>query len=91
LSQGNSGRRGPRDQTLRSVEAFEFTTCVTCLLYFINTVRNEKSIECERRSPSGDREFSARRSPAGDGLPVRLKACLIGEVEVLFRYTLSGL
>ncbi len=30
-------------------------------------------------------------SPVGDGLPVRLKACLIGEVEVLFRYTLSGL
>jgi hypothetical protein len=30
-------------------------------------------------------------SPSGGRLPVRLKACLIGEVEVLFRYTLSGL
>jgi len=27
----------------------------------------------------------------GQRLPVRLKACLIGEVEVLFRYTRSGL
>jgi hypothetical protein len=39
------------------------------VLYFINTVTNEKSIECGRRSPSGDREFRARRSPVGDGLP----------------------
>ena len=39
------------------------------MLYFINTVTNEKSIECGRRSPSGDREFRARRSPVGDGLP----------------------
>ena len=36
--------------------------------------------------PSGDDP-----SPLGERLPVRLKACLIGEVEVLFRYTLSGL
>jgi hypothetical protein len=28
---------------------------------------------------------------ARSGTLVRLKACLIGEVEVLFRYTLSGL
>ncbi len=33
----------------------------------------------------------SRQPPFGERLPVRLKACLIGEVEVLFRYTLSGL
>jgi hypothetical protein len=31
------------------------------------------------------------QSSLRERLPVRLKACLIGEVEVLFRYTLSGL
>jgi len=30
-------------------------------------------------------------SARGARVPVRLKACLIGEVRVLFRYTLSGL
>ena len=39
------------------------------MLYFINTVTKEESIECGRRSPSGDREFRARRLPVGDGLP----------------------
>jgi hypothetical protein len=34
---------------------------------------------------------STAQNARGARVSVRLKACLIGEVEVLFRYTLSGL
>ncbi len=43
-------------------------------------------------TPEGVKEFeiAGGRRVRARGL-VRLKACLIGEVEVLFRHTLSGL
>jgi len=47
---------------------------------------------CARRKNEVERALCARRKTRdGARVPVRLKACLIGEVQVLFRHTLSGL
>ena len=60
---------------------FFYTVTLPCTLWFLDRGKGR----------AGCPQPATGKRTAGERPLVRLKACVIGEVQVLFRYTLSGL